>query len=51
MKNEKIQIVFACNKCGKLQKSDKKESNENWKVYKNNQKCECGGIFEMKLNQ
>jgi hypothetical protein len=49
MKKPKLEIKSKCNKCGKPQPIDKKESNENWKVYKANQKCECGGTFEMVL--
>lgn len=44
MKEEnKVKII--CDKCGKRQKRDKKESNENWDVYPN-VPCECGGKFK-----
>lgn len=40
-------IEFKCNKCGKPQPKNEKESNHNWNVYDQNQKCECGGTFKM----
>jgi len=46
---KKFDITFVCNKCGKPQIKDDKLSNKNWNVYKNNEKCECGGTFEMKV--
>lgn len=41
---KKIEIKFKCDKCGKEQKPDKKQSNANWEVYPNIP-CECGGNF------
>ena len=42
-----MEIKFRCNKCGKEQESDKKQSNQNWKVYPANKKCKCGGTYEI----
>ena len=39
----KLEIVRACTRCGKLQKKNEKESNANW--YDINAICECGGNF------
>jgi hypothetical protein len=50
MKNKKLNVEFCCNKCNKKQNMDDKMSNENWGVYKTNEKCECGGSFKMKVN-
>lgn len=44
MKNKK-NIIRACEKCGKPQPKNKKESNRNWNVYDSNILCECGGKF------
>lgn len=41
----KIKMEFKCDKCGKPQPKNEKESNENWNVYDSNQMCECGGKF------
>lgn len=41
-----MSIVRACKLCGRLQKKDEKQSNENWNVYDPKAKCECGGKFE-----
>lgn len=41
-----MRIVRACKLCGRLQKKDEKQSNENWNVYDLKAKCECGGKFE-----
>ena len=38
---------FKCNKCGKPQPKNEKESKHNWNVYDQNQKCECGETFKM----
>jgi hypothetical protein len=43
-----VEIKFVCEKCGKNAPIDKKQSNENWIVYKN-EPCECGGKFIHKL--
>lgn len=42
----KAKIIRACEKCGKPQKKDEKQSNENWNVYNPNAICECGGKFK-----
>lgn len=34
-----------CEKCGKPQPKDEKQSNKNWNVFDCNAKCECGGKF------
>lgn len=34
-----------CEKCGKPQPKNEKESNKNWDVFDSNAKCECGGNF------
>lgn len=46
----KIKMEFKCEKCGKSQPRNEKESNENWDVYDSNQKCECGGEFARFIN-
>jgi hypothetical protein len=38
------EIVMICNRCGKQQEPDKKQSNENWNVFPN-VPCGCGGKF------
>ena len=43
-----MEIKFVCNKCGRTQKPDKKESNENWNVYPN-EPCECKGEYKPKI--
>lgn len=43
----KAKLIFACNKCGKPQLKNEKQSNNNWEVYPANQKCECGGKFTL----
>ena len=45
MENKKIK--FRCDKCGKEQIPDEEKSTENWTVYDNKEKCECGGEFKM----
>ena len=40
-------IEFKCKKCGKPQPKNEEKSNENWKVYDSNKKCDCGGDFIM----
>ena len=40
-----MKIVRACKLCGRLQKKDEKQSNENWNVYDPKAKYECGGSF------
>ncbi len=42
-----MDINFKCEKCGKSQKKDDKKSNKNLKVFKANEKCECGGKFKI----
>lgn len=44
MKKKIPGLNMVCKKCGKEQEPDKKESNENWKVYPNIP-CECGGVY------
>lgn len=44
MKKRK-KMIMVCEKCGKPQARNEKESNENWDVYDCNVKCECGGKF------
>lgn len=46
----KVTMQFICNKCGSLQPRDEKHSTKNWEVYEANQKCVCGGVFEMKIS-
>ena len=38
--NKEMKLV--CKYCGKEAPIDTEKSNENWKVYKQNEKCECG---------
>jgi hypothetical protein len=45
----KPEIKKICNKCGNECKIDEKQSNENWKVYENIKKCNCGGKFELTI--
>ena len=47
-KRKGINIASVCNKCGKPQPKNEKQSNENWDVYDCNVKCECGGDFVTK---
>ena len=42
-------FTIICNKCGKEQPIDKKQSNKNWKVYMNVKYCKCGGKFEIQF--
>jgi hypothetical protein len=49
IKNMKPEIKKICNKCGNECKIDEKQSNENWKVYENIKKCNCGGKFELTI--
>lgn len=39
-----------CEKCGKPQPKDEKQSNGNWDVFSCNQTCECGGKFVTYVN-
>ena len=48
--HEEVEIEFVCDKCGKPQKPDKEKSTENWTVYKNGEKCKCGGEYKMDIN-
>ena len=43
-------IEFRCNKCHNLQDQDDKQSNENWAVFKTNEKCKCGGKYVLFVN-
>lgn len=43
----KVSIEMKCEKCGKPQKKNEKQSNENWSVFNTNETCECGGKFCM----
>ena len=47
MKKSKIDVKMLCDYCGKEQDYDKKQSNENWKIYPANEKCKCGGTFKL----
>lgn len=44
-KRKSIKMIRICNKCGKPQPKNEKESNENWNVFDCNVKCDCGGDF------
>lgn len=46
----KIEMEFKCEKCGKPQPRNEKESSKNWNSYDCNQVCECGGKFVMYVN-
>lgn len=48
-KKQKIEISFRCEKCGKPQEPDKKQSTGNFEVFDCHEKCECGGKFVMCL--
>jgi len=39
MKNNKERMKLVCEKCGEEAEINKKDSNENWKVYYINRKC------------
>ena len=40
-------IEIECEDCGEEPEVDEKQSNENWKVFKNTGKtCKCGGKFK-----
>lgn len=43
-------LTLRCNKCGKEPELDKEKSNENWKVFKTDKPCECGGKFILSDN-
>ena len=43
---KKIKYEFKCNKCGKPQQKDEKQSSNNFDVFPCNAKCECGGTFQ-----
>ena len=43
-------IEMKCEKCGKPQTKDDKQSNENWSVFDCKQTCECGGKFVMYID-
>ncbi len=45
---EKYLIKMKCNKCGKYQEPDKKQSNQNWNIFLNIP-CKCSGKFEFTL--
>ena len=49
-KLEQDWLKFLCNKCGKEQRPDKKQSNKNWEVFPN-VPCSCGGEFELKIKE
>ncbi|WP_312433542.1 hypothetical protein [Lacrimispora sp.] len=49
-KKQKVEIAFRCEKCGKPQESDKKQSTELFEVFDCHEKCECGGKFIMYLD-
>lgn len=44
-----IEIILACDKCGKQPPVDTEQSNENWCVYKVSEPCECGGRWTHKI--
>lgn len=46
----KSNIEFKCVECGSEQSEKADESNENWKVYNCNQKCNCGGEYYMHID-
>ena len=50
-KKKQPKIIFVCEKCGKAQKPDKKQSTDNWNVFDAHEKCECGGKFVMKIEE
>ena len=50
-KKKQSKIIFVCEKCGKAQKPDKKQSTDNWNVFGAHEKCECGGEFVMKIEE
>lgn len=41
---------FKCEKCGKLQSRNEEQSSEYFGVFDYNQKCECGGKFDMYID-
>lgn len=46
---KKQEISFRCEKCGKPQEPDKKQSTGNFEVFDCHEKCECGGKLVMYL--
>ena len=50
-KKKQPKIIFVCEKCGKPQKPDTKQSTENWNVFDCHERCECGGKFVMKFEE
>jgi len=48
--NKQVKMDMACKKCWVIQKRDESMSNDNWNYYDNNQKCECGEKFSMRID-
>jgi len=47
---KKNMFKFACKECGKEFKGNEKLSNKNWRVCTKDDKCDCGGEYEIVLN-
>jgi len=43
----KREVLFICDKCGKVMPTDHEKSNDNWLVYK--KYCPCGGKAKIRL--
>ncbi|MFR3727619.1 hypothetical protein [Lacrimispora sp.] len=50
-KKQKVKISFRCEKCGKLQESDKEQSSELFEIFDCHEKCDCGGKFVMRIDK
>jgi len=46
-KRIKKEMKFVCEECGKEFKGNSEQSNENWEICTKDDKCECGGKFEL----
>lgn len=46
----KAKMEMKCEKCGKPQPKNEKQSNKNWSVFDCNQICECDGKFVMYID-
>lgn len=48
-RKQKVKISFRCEKCGKIQESDKERSTGYFEVFDCHERCECGGKLVMYL--
>lgn len=50
MNKNKNPFKFVCKECGKEFKGNQEKSNANWNVCTKDDRCDCGGEYEMKMN-